>query len=216
MEGYLLNYLYEESSDDEDLDSVGDVGTRNEDYLGSFSVFQFKIGIFFNNFRVSRNVAIEIAHRFENSDFYKDDSGQFGKISAHNHVVSYFQVVYNNCKRLYNFQILIFLWYIGHQTASFVDISDRFDITKSSLERIIQRVTIFLSNLSPQVIVWPDNEKKLQIVEQFWAKGFPNIIGAIDGSHIQIDKPQNDPDSYINSKGYYSVQVSSYKIILVN
>lgn len=42
MEDYLVNYLYEESSsDDEDLDNVGDVGTRNENYFGSFSMFFF-------------------------------------------------------------------------------------------------------------------------------------------------------------------------------
>lgn len=70
--------------------------------------------------------------------------------------------------------------------------------------------------MSAQVIVWPDDNEKLHIEEQFRAKGFPNIIGAIDGSHVQIDKPQHDPDSYINRKGYYSVQVSSYKIILVD
>lgn len=32
---------------------------------------------------------------------------------------------------------LLFLWYIGHQTASFRDVADMFDVSKSSLERII-------------------------------------------------------------------------------
>lgn len=143
---------------------------------------------FFSNFRVSRHVATELRDSFEGSEYYKNDSGQFGKISAHNH-------------------ILIFLWFIGHEAASFADVSDRFNITKSSLERIIQRVSVFLSNLAPQVIVWPNAAEKLEIAEHFQANGFPNIIGAIDGSHLKIDKPENDPDSYINRKGYYSVQM---------
>jgi len=30
---------------------------------------------------------------------------------------------------------------------------------------------------------------------------------AIDGSHIRIDKPAEDPDSYINRKQYFSIHV---------
>ncbi|XP_071052961.1 putative nuclease HARBI1 [Onthophagus taurus] len=37
--------------------------------------------------------------------------------------------------------------------------------------------------------------------------GFPGVIGAIDGSHIKIDKPKNDPDSYLNRKHYFSIQM---------
>lgn len=97
---------------------------------------------------------------------------------------------------------------MGHQTSSFADVSDRFNITKSSLERILRRFTIFLSNLAVQVITFPSDEEKIEIEQQFRENGFPNVIGAIDGSHIKIDKPEHDPDSYINRKGYYSIQVS--------
>lgn len=105
------------------------------------------------------------------------------------------------------FQILIFLWYIGHATSSFRDVGDRFNVTISSLSRIIRRITIFLSNLSVEIIKWPNEVEKRTIEEHFRTNGFPNIIGAIDGTHIRIDKPANDPDSYINRKGYYSIQV---------
>lgn len=86
--------------------------------------------------------------------------------------------------------------------------ADRFDIAISSLNRIIQRVVIFLSNLSPQVITWPNEREKADSEEHFRRNGFPRIIGAIDGSHIKIDKPDNDPDSYVNRKGFYSIQVN--------
>jgi len=33
------------------------------------------------------------------------------------------------------------------------------------------------------------------------------FIGAIDGSHIRIDKPTQDPDSYINRKQYFSIHM---------
>lgn len=83
--------------------------------------------------------------------------------------------------------------------------ADRFDITISSVNRVVRRLTYFLSNLSPQLIKWPDDNEKRIIEEHFRENEFPNIIGAIDGSHIKIDKPENDPDSYINRKGYYSM-----------
>ncbi|KAJ8929768.1 hypothetical protein NQ314_017505 [Rhamnusium bicolor] len=102
--------------------------------------------------------------------------------------------------------VLIFLWIIG-QTASFRDVANRFDITISSLHRINKRMLIFLKNLSPRVITWlSDNEKRI-MEQHFRENGFSNIIGAIDGNHIKIDKPENDPDSYINRKGYYSIQM---------
>ncbi|CAH1380903.1 unnamed protein product, partial [Tenebrio molitor] len=43
--------------------------------------------------------------------------------------------------------------------------------------------------------------------EHFRENGFPGVIGTIDGSHIKIDKPSDDPESYMNRKGYYSIQI---------
>lgn len=94
-----------------------------------------------------------------------------------------------------------------HQTASFRDFADRFNITISSINRIIHRLTSFLSNLSAEIIKWLNEAEKRISEEYFRENGFPNIIGAIDRSHIKIDKPGNYPDSYINREGYYSIQV---------
>lgn len=106
-------------------------------------------------------------------------------------------------------QILIFLWFIAHEAAGFRDVADRFGIAISTLHKTLQRVVIFVSNLSGQVIKWPDDEHKRIIENNFNENGFPGVIGAIDGCHVKIDKPENDPESYINRKGYYSVQVNA-------
>ncbi|KAJ4429054.1 hypothetical protein ANN_26050 [Periplaneta americana] len=105
--------------------------------------------------------------------------------------------------------VLIFLWYIGHQTSSFRDVADRFDIAISSMHRVIRRVAIYLSNLSPQVIKWPTQNEKAISAEHFRNNGFSNIIRVIDGCHIKIDKPEHDADSYINRKGFYSIQMQA-------
>lgn len=107
--------------------------------------------------------------------------------------------------------MLIFLWFVGHETGSFRDIADRFNITINSLHRIIQKVSVFLNNLSPQIIVWPDENEKREIEEHFRENGLPGAIGSIDGTHVKIDRPRNVPDFYINRKGCYSVQVSMYE-----
>lgn len=115
-------------------------------------------------------------------------------------------------------QVHIYLWYIGHQTVCFRDVGDRFDITISSVSRIINRITMFLSNLSPTIITWPNENEKQIIEEHFRGKGFHNVIGAIDGSHTRIDRPRHDPESYINRKSYSSIQVftnSSNTLILI-
>lgn len=143
---------------------------------------------FIEHFRVSRNICDHIANQFEASEYFKRQSGSFGKLSSLQ-------------------QTLIFLWFIGHQTASFRDVADRFDISISCLYRVIRRLTYFLSNLSPEIIKWPTVEDKQEIENYFREKGFPGVIGAIDGSHIKIDKPNVDPESYFCRKEFYSIQV---------
>lgn len=36
---------------------------------------------------------------------------------------------------------------------------------------------------------------------------YSSFSGAIDGSHIRINKPGEDPDSYINRKQYFSIHL---------
>jgi len=37
--------------------------------------------------------------------------------------------------------------------------------------------------------------------------GFPKVIGAIDGTHIKITAPKVNPESYVNRKGFHSIQL---------
>ncbi|XP_066590826.1 putative nuclease HARBI1 [Prorops nasuta] len=60
----------------------------------------------------------------------------------------------------------------------------------------------------PKFIKWPTREEIIIISESFKRhKGFPNIVGAIDGTHIKIAAPKSDPESYINRKGFHSMQL---------
>ncbi|XP_074026324.1 putative nuclease HARBI1 [Leptinotarsa decemlineata] len=168
---------------------INEERNKNENYLEE-TVHQYSQEVFFEHFRLSRNTVENISERYETSPYYHRQMGQYGNISALH-------------------QVLIYLWYIGHQTASFRDVGDRFNITISSVNRVIRRLTLFLSNLSPQIIKWPNENEKRIAEEHFRDNGFPNVIGAIDGCHIKIDRPATDPDSYINRKGFYSLQLQA-------
>ncbi|XP_019698986.1 putative nuclease HARBI1 isoform X2 [Harpegnathos saltator] len=104
--------------------------------------------------------------------------------------------------------ILTYLWFIGHESASYRDVADRFGITISALHKVISRVTNFIMLLASNIIKYPTLDEKIRTATFYEAaKGFPNVIGAIDGSHVRIDRPSEDPDSYINRKQYFSIHV---------
>ena len=61
-------------------------------------------------------------------------------------------------------------------------------------------------HLLPQYVFIPQGDKLREIVEgveSYW--GFSQAVGAIDGSHIPIIRPDESASDYYNRKGYYSV-----------
>lgn len=49
--------------------------------------------------------------------------------------------------------VLVFLWYAGHHSASFIDVSDRFNVCLRTMYDIISRMIDFIETLSA-VIEW--------------------------------------------------------------
>lgn len=111
---------------------------------------------------------------------------------------------------------MVFLWFLGHEASSFHDVADRFNILLSSLRKIIERLTMFCSHLAWQVIRWPTVAEKNEIEHHFRNNRFPGVIGVLDGTHVPIDKPSNNPNSYLNRKHYFSIiQVTTNVIIFI-
>lgn len=72
----------------------------------------------------------------------------------------------------------------------------------------MRRVSYALHTLAPTFIQWPQGGKALEIMEEFEkSSAFPNVIGAIDGTHIKIKAPYKDDQAYVNRKGYHSIHV---------
>ncbi|XP_050506273.1 putative nuclease HARBI1 isoform X2 [Diabrotica virgifera virgifera] len=177
------------SSSDEDLENFLEVieVPKNVGYFETI-VPQFDDDLYFQHFRMSRGLTNQLAERFAASQYYNEQVGDSEKVTPLKF-------------------LMVFLWYIGNEAESFRNVGDRFNLTKSTVFKVVRRVSYFLSNLAPEVIKWPRNEEKVEIEQHFSEHDLPGVIGVIDGTHIKIDKPAEDPDSYLNRKHFFSIQV---------
>ena len=58
------------------------------------------------------------------------------------------------------------------------------------------------------VLIQLTENKILEISTSFEDEGrFPGVIGLIDGTHIRICAPENEPEAYINRKKFHSLNV---------
>ncbi len=105
-------------------------------------------------------------------------------------------------------QLLITMWILGNPE-TIRSVSDRFNVTKSSVFRIVRCIChAIVNNLAAQFICWPSGEHLKQVTEQFQRnKGLPHCVGAIDGTHIPIKAPYDNPEQYVNRKKFHSVQL---------
>ena len=75
---------------------------------------------------------------------------------------------------------------------------------------VVQTCRVIATHLLPQYVQIPQGEKLKEIVEgfeTFW--GFPQAVGAIDGSHIFIIRPDESASDYYNRKEYYSIIIQA-------
>ncbi|KAJ8913866.1 hypothetical protein NQ315_005663 [Exocentrus adspersus] len=104
---------------------------------------------------------------------------------------------------------LLTLWYLSN-TETFRQVADRFNVSESSSHRDMKKVLDFLLSQKSSVIQWPDANTAREIEGRFrMMKGIRNVIGCIDGSHIEISKPKDNQESYYSRKGYHSLLLQS-------
>ena len=62
----------------------------------------------------------------------------------------------------------------------------------------------------------PNHENAERTKRQFFtAYGFPNVIGAVDGTQIRIEAPDQQEHEFVNRKNYHSINVQVKIKILV-
>ena len=90
-------------------------------------------------------------------------------------------------------------------------VSEKYDLSESSTHRCFHRVcTAIKTHLTPTSICWPRVEDMAEEEAAFEEhRGFPGVLGAIDGCHIPIRAPRFCPENYVNRKGWHSVNLQA-------
>ena len=90
-------------------------------------------------------------------------------------------------------------------------VSDRFNVTKSTVFACLNRVCRALkNNITSRVIVWPSQERAQVIMDGFRRhRRLPGVIGAVDGGHIPVKAPEDCPENYVNRKNFHSVNLTA-------
>ena len=90
--------------------------------------------------------------------------------------------------------------------------ANAFGLACCTVSRIVQRVTRAIStHLAGSYIKIPKTEEEVRdLTARFYSeRGFPQCIGAIDGTHIPIKKPNENSVDYMNQKRFYSLNVQA-------
>ena len=102
-------------------------------------------------------------------------------------------------------QVCIFLWYSASKEP-YRTIADRFDVTESTVLKIIRRVTLAIHEVLLKLIAWPQGTRCREVMNGFKEmKGLERVMGAIDGTHIPISGREECNENYINRKGFASI-----------
>ncbi len=90
--------------------------------------------------------------------------------------------------------------------------ANAFGLAPSTVSTIVKRVTCSVSeHLGNTYIKHPATEQEVQasVAAFFASTSFPQCIGAVDRTHIPLQKPTDNPSTFINHKGYYSLNVQA-------
>ena len=112
-----------------------------------------------------------------------------------------------NCALLPYQQVLIARQYYATGTFHLVA-GDPLQVTQPTACRAIHRVTNGLCRKIKDFVKFPDENSLPRIKDGFFnIRGFPGVIGCVDGTHIWIIGPHENEKDYVNRKGYYSINV---------
>lgn len=122
-------------------------------------------------------------------------------------MVTFLQGRVENSKELVPFRKKIFItvWLLTSKE-SYREAANLFGVEKSTINYIFHQICRLINECRFDLVKWPNHIKQAQTSNVLMAKyGFPNCIGFIDGTHIQIRAPHNNPVDFYNRKDTHSV-----------
>ncbi|XP_071631802.1 putative nuclease HARBI1 [Temnothorax longispinosus] len=93
-----------------------------------------------------------------------------------------------------------------------VAIGDFGGIHKSTMCRIIKKVTEAIASLRPRYINFPNSDQSLRDTKRrfYNIARFPKVVGAIDCTHVKIQSPGGEEaEVYRNRKGIFTMNVQA-------
>lgn len=89
------------------------------------------------------------------------------------------------------------------------ELADRAGISLPTISRTMPTVLAAIKSLSRDHIRFPyDNAHQSVIKRQFYEiAGLPNIVGAIDCTHVRLKAPSVNDYAFVNRKNYHSINV---------
>ena len=107
-------------------------------------------------------------------------------------------------------QVLAALQFLGTGSYQWV-VGRTCGLSQSSVCLAIDGVTRALVKLAPTYITFPVDQQTLRATKLAFHSiaGFPNVVGAIDCSHIAIKSPTQHEEVYVNRKGIHTVNVQT-------
>jgi len=101
--------------------------------------------------------------------------------------------------------VYITLWYLANQ-CTHREISLLFNRSISTIWRSVNQITKIIELQLQHFIKWPTGEEAPLIADQFQhIAGFPGVIGAMDGTHIEIVSPSQNQKDFNNRKMRHSL-----------
>ena len=103
-------------------------------------------------------------------------------------------------------RVAITLWRLA-TNSGYRTIGHLFGVARNTVCNIVNEVCkSIVRNMHGKVLKWPTGEILLDNIEHFERRwGFPQTVGAVDGTHIPILRPSEYHTDYYNRKGYYSM-----------
>ena len=110
-----------------------------------------------------------------------------------------------------NTQVAAVLYYLS-DAGRLRKTANSFGIGKSKVSCIVNNVTeMICQHLGPKFIKLPLSENEAQHLTHCFEKvlGFPQCLGAADGTHVNIKTPENSSTDFISRKGPHSINMQT-------